>query len=178
MNDKLTKKRITAFAVDQKFSKKSKNASTVTLSSKRKSHNIQYSMDGHGIHIPSIRKILYAPTYRLFSQIPINLEQLNELLPYIVHRAIDSQAIKKYQSAHQMNRFCQKLANDLQFSVRRFEFDRYRFIALVTVLERANLSLISKMGFIWDAQQDQWASYQYQTENLFINACILGVYWD
>lgn len=119
----------------------------------------------------------FQPTYRLEPQRPLCLETINRVLQRTVVVALTNQAVTQY-SANRANRFCQNLSREIMQRMRAEDFDRYRSIAVVTMVEKNNQSMQQKMGFTWDTELDQWASYVVETRSFFLNAVVLWVYYE
>lgn len=140
----------------------------------RKSH---YSTAGHLIPLAKAGNRVYQPTFRLVSQRPLDLERLYRITKYTVDTSVARGALEQYRP-QRANRFCQSLAREIQKRIRYEDFDRFRFVVLITKMEKANQSGDSKMGFLWDAENDRWTSYQFETREYIINAVVLGIYYE
>lgn len=137
----------------------------------------RYSSAGHLIRLSKIGEPRFQATYRLLSQAPLNLEQMYTITKRTVDMAIASNALDRYNAAR-ANRFCQSLAREIQRCIVAEKFDRFRIVALVTMVERTNQSAVAKMGFLWDAEQDNWTAYHCECRDFEINALVLGVYYE
>lgn len=120
---------------------------------------------------------MYQPTYRLDSINPLTFNKLNYTLRQTIVKSIANRALYKYRPKQMLN-FCQHLAIEINLALKLQRFDRYRFIVLVTVVERKNPSICSRMGFVWDTERDMYASFTYHTQTYILNGCAIGVYWE
>lgn len=146
-------------------------------SSRTRSRKSQYSTAGHVVPLAKAGIRVYQPTYRLVSQRPLDVERLFRVTKYTVDTSIARGALEQYRP-QRANRFCQSLAREIQKRIRYEDFDRFRFVVMITKMEKANQSGHSKMGFLWDAEHDRWTSYQFETREYIINAVVLGVYYE
>lgn len=150
-------------------SRSSRNQST---SSRR------YSMHGHRLPDssgPRVRTL--QPTFRLEPKRPLNLECINLILKRTADIAVANNALERF-SLKQANHFCPSLAHEIQLRLRGEQFDRYRFIAIVNFVEKKNQCSMAKMGFMWDATLDQWASYVIENQFFTLQVCALCVYFE
>lgn len=161
-------------AVRKSQSKAPKRFSSVAM---RKSSNARYSQAGHLIRTAKPGERKFQPTYRMVSQAPLNLEHMYNITKRTVDTAIASNAMERYNPAR-ANRFCQSLAREIQRCIAAEGFDRFRIVAVVTMLEKANQSTVAKLGFLWDAEQDNWTAYHYECRDFVVNALVLGVYYE
>lgn len=169
-------------------SKKPRNERNESLKQARKSTSVsrkstaaktsnRYSVAGHLIANTKADERTLQPTYRLVSKVPLNPDRIYNITKYTVETAIASCALERYNPTR-VNRFCQTLAREIQKRILYEEFHRFRVIAVVTMMEKANQSGQLQLGFLWDADQDQWTNYHYDSRDFVINALVLGVYYE
>lgn len=188
MTDTAKSRKSVHISAKDKVNDKERNSADEAQRRKRKSSASQgsrksvktsnrYSVAGHLIaNVKAGERTLQA-TYRLVSQAPLNLERMYNITKYTVDTAIAASALERYNPSR-ANRFCQSLAREIQKRIVYEEFDRFRIIAMVTMMEKGNQSGQMQLGFLWESEQDQWTDYHYECRDFVINALVVGVYYE
>lgn len=105
---------------------------------------------------------MFEPTFRLDAIRPLSQYRLNKILRQTIVLAIEQRAQIKYQPKQMLN-FCQTLSFRICFSLMMKRRDRYRIVVIVTIVEKQNPSVCSRMGFLWDIERDLYANFTYET---------------
>lgn len=81
-------------------------------------------------------------------------------------------------AAHETSKLAEELSGEILTQVKMKNYDRYRVIVFVDVVEKFRQSYKCGIRYIWDSTKDSFAKYVYENGNLVIIATILGVYYD
>lgn len=150
---------------------------TETLRKARPPSSNRYSVAGH--LLPNVKpgeRSLQA-TYRLVSKQPLNVERMYNITKNTVDLAIANSALERYKPV-KANRFCQNLAREIQKRLVCEDFERFRIVVVVTMVEKLNQSGQAQLGFLWEAEQDQWTDYHRECQDFVVNAMVAGVYYE
>lgn len=156
----------------------SRSKSVCVRKSSRKSQAAShFGTAGHIIVDLGPSKVTFQPTYRLEPQRPISLETIEKTLERTMRMALTNQAVETYSSSR-ANRFCQSLSREIMLNFRAQDFDRFRVICVVSMVEKNNQSMQLKMGFVWDSEWDQWTYHMIEMKTFFLEAYIFCVYFE
>ncbi|XP_017861504.1 PREDICTED: tctex1 domain-containing protein 1-like [Drosophila arizonae] len=117
----------------------------------------------------------YAPTYRLEPKNPMKQERLEIVVKSEMNKnyADDYTFHPKY-SLH----MAAQVAEDIKARIKLLNFDRYRYIVLITVGEYLMQGLYSMANFLWDAEKDGYVNYTIETPNYFAVCTVFYIYFD
>lgn len=137
-----------------------------------------YSQSGHLInhHIKAGERTLL-PTYQLYSKTPLLAERLYNIVEMTIRTAVAASAMDYYLEKRS-SRFVQSMAREVMLNTMRQDYERFRIVAWVSLMEKSDQSGMAKMGFCWDAEQDQWSKYVFENKNIVITAFVCCVYFE
>lgn len=124
---------------------------------------------------PLVNSLL--PTFQLEPKTRPSQDVLVRTLQRVVDSACQNRPMERFVVTR-VRRFCSSLAREIQAQVTGEEYDRYRVLVKVIMVERTNQTGVSKMGFIWEADKDMWSNYVKYTRLFVLNATVCVVYWD
>ncbi|KAH8371411.1 hypothetical protein KR093_007223 [Drosophila rubida] len=124
---------------------------------------------------PSKASIRYLPTYRLDPMNPLNKERLEITMKTIMHKNYNEEYLFHPKQSHHM---AARVSEEIKSSIKLLNFDRYRYIVLVTVGELMTQGLCSMVNFLWDADKDGYVSYAIKTPKYFAVCTIFYLYFD
>ncbi|XP_054857178.1 dynein light chain Tctex-type protein 2 [Eublepharis macularius] len=73
---------------------------------------------------------------------------------------------------------CLILSEDILAAVKDQDFDRYKYIVQVFMVEKSGQSIHIASRWVWDATRDNWVSALYETENYVTVALIIAAYYE
>lgn len=117
----------------------------------------------------------YAPTYRLEPKNPLRQERLELIVKAEMNKnyGADYSFHPKY-SLH----MAAQVAEDIKSRIKLLNFDRYRYIVLITVGEFLMQGLYSMANFLWDAEKDGYVNYTIETPTFFAVCTVFYIYYD
>ncbi|NXY86682.1 TC1D3 protein, partial [Alcedo cyanopectus] len=83
----------------------------------------------------------------------------------------------KYDGASSPS-LCASISEEILQAVKEMNFDRYKYVVSVLIVEKANQAMNVASKWIWDAQRDTWVSAQYETETFIALALVMACYYD
>ncbi|NXS60725.1 TC1D3 protein, partial [Brachypteracias leptosomus] len=119
-------------------------------------------------------KIGYANTYRL--------EPHNEFRDYLVRdkaQAILTNKLQeiKYDGVSSPS-LCASISEEILKAVKELDFDRYKYVVSVLIVEKADQAMNVASRWVWDAQRDTWISAKCETETFIALALVMACYYE
>ncbi|XP_062134251.1 dynein light chain Tctex-type protein 2B-like [Drosophila sulfurigaster albostrigata] len=117
----------------------------------------------------------FAPTYRLEPKNPLRKERLE----IIIKAEMDKNYNEEYtfHPKHSLLMAAQ-VSEDIKTRIKALNFDRYRYIVLITVGEFLMQGLYSLANFLWDAEKDGYVNYTIETPKFFAVCTVFYIYFD
>ncbi|KFV60501.1 Tctex1 domain-containing protein 3, partial [Tyto alba] len=119
-------------------------------------------------------KIRYANTYRL--------ESHNKFRDYLVRDKVQEILTNKLQQAKydgdSSPSLCVSLSDEILKAVKEFNFDRYKYVVLVLIVEKTGQAINVASRCVWDDQRDTWVSAKCETETFIALALVMACYYD
>ncbi|XP_042651697.1 dynein light chain Tctex-type protein 2-like isoform X1 [Tyto alba] len=119
-------------------------------------------------------KIRYANTYRL--------ESHNKFRDYLVRDKVQEILTNKLQQAKydgdSSPSLCVSLSDEILKAVKEFNFDRYKYVVLVQIVEKTGQAINVASRCVWDDQRDTWVSAKCETETFIALAVVMACYYD
>ncbi|NXN32648.1 TC1D3 protein, partial [Nycticryphes semicollaris] len=119
-------------------------------------------------------KIRYANTYRL--------EPRNKLRDYLVRDKAQAILTNRLQEAKydgvSSRSLCASLSEEILKAVKELNFDRYKYVVSVLIVEKAGQAINVASRWVWDAQRDTWVSAKYETETFIALALVMACYYE
>ncbi|NXQ88824.1 TC1D3 protein, partial [Nyctibius grandis] len=119
-------------------------------------------------------KIRYANTYRL--------ESHNKFRDYLVRdkaQAILTNKLQqtKYDGVSSAS-LCASISEEILKAVKELDFDRYKYVVSVLIVEKAGQAIKVASRWVWDVQRDAWVSAKYETATFIALALIMACYYE
>ncbi|KFV02807.1 Tctex1 domain-containing protein 3, partial [Tauraco erythrolophus] len=119
-------------------------------------------------------KIRYANTYRLQSH--------NRFRDYLVRdkaQAILTNTLQqaKYDGVSSPS-LCASISEEILKAVKELNFDRYKYVVSVLIVEKAGQAITVASRWVWDVQRDTWVSAKCETETFIALALVMACYYE
>ncbi|NWI49580.1 TC1D3 protein, partial [Calyptomena viridis] len=115
-----------------------------------------------------------ANTYRL--------ESRNKFQDCLVRNKAQQILMNKLQQANydgvSSPSLCASISEEILKAVKEFDFDRYKYVVSVLIVEKANQAMIVASRCLWDVQRDTWVSAKCETETFIALALVMACYYD
>ncbi|XP_009327525.1 PREDICTED: tctex1 domain-containing protein 3 [Pygoscelis adeliae] len=119
-------------------------------------------------------KIRYANTYRL--------ESHNKFRDYLVRDKAQAILTNKLQQAKydgvSSPSLCASISEEILQAVKELDFDRYKYVVSVLIVEKAGQAINVASRWVWDVQRDTWVSAECETETFIALALITACYYE
>ncbi|XP_015608075.1 tctex1 domain-containing protein 1-A isoform X2 [Cephus cinctus] len=116
----------------------------------------------------------YQNTYRLESYNPFKIEPVDKIVEMVMTNHLEDAVY----DATEAPKICSEISSEIRKRILKLEFDRYKIVVIVTLIEKSSQSLESSMGFIWDVQRDNYSTYTLETQTFYAYCCVFGVYYE
>ncbi|NXU57565.1 TC1D3 protein, partial [Turnix velox] len=119
-------------------------------------------------------KIKFANTYRL--------EPHSKFKDYLVRnkaQAILTNRLQeaKYDGASSAS-LCASISEEILKAVKEINFDRYKYVVSVLMVQKAGQAMNVASRWVWDVQRDTWVSAKCETETFIVLALVMACYYD
>uniref|UniRef100_A0A1B6H6U0 Uncharacterized protein n=2 Tax=Homalodisca liturata TaxID=320908 RepID=A0A1B6H6U0_9HEMI len=113
-------------------------------------------------------------TYRLEAKRPFNAESVRPLLREILTRDL----AEAHYEPNNISKLGVNIAGEIRSKVKQLNFDRYKIVCLVQIVEKHQQSVLSTAKFLWDADRDRYAVFSLNNAHLAAMACVFGIYYE
>ncbi|XP_041324952.1 dynein light chain Tctex-type protein 2 [Pyrgilauda ruficollis] len=73
---------------------------------------------------------------------------------------------------------CASVSEEILNAVKELDYDRYKYVVSVLIVEKANQAMIVASRCLWDAQRDTWVSAKCETDTFIALALVMACYYD
>lgn len=152
-----------------------KEPSQLSVASRSGNSRRQHTLDGRPFINPRNPFSTRQPTCQLQSKNPIDIEYVQ----YLVKRCTlhNLQNFVNYDP-EKAAEIAEELGRDIRTRIKLLNYDRYKIIVTVNIVEKAHQSLHWKIGFLWEHECDLWTYFQHEAQSYVLTAIVCGVYWN
>ncbi|NWI65594.1 TC1D3 protein, partial [Todus mexicanus] len=119
-------------------------------------------------------KMGYVNTYRL--------EPCNKFRDYLVRDKAQAILTNRLQQAKydgvSSPSLCASISEEILKAVKAFNFDRYKYVVSVLIVEKADQAMNVASRWVWDAQKDSWVSAKCETSTFIALALVMACYYE
>uniref|UniRef100_A0A1B0G4R1 Uncharacterized protein n=1 Tax=Glossina morsitans morsitans TaxID=37546 RepID=A0A1B0G4R1_GLOMM len=116
----------------------------------------------------------YLPTYRLEPKVPLNKEVCEKIMKTVMDKMFQDFVYAPKPALS----LCAEVSEEIKNRVKNLNFDRYRYIVVVSIGEKLYQGYYSLVNFLWDPEKDGYLSYVYDTPKFFAVATLYYLYYD
>uniref|UniRef100_A0A1S4GP48 Uncharacterized protein n=2 Tax=gambiae species complex TaxID=44542 RepID=A0A1S4GP48_ANOGA len=113
-------------------------------------------------------------TFRMESKNPFRREVMQSMMGHFLHTYLDEY---KYV-AKRAKRLAENLSEELRNQFKLCQFERYRYVALVTVGDKKMQNFRCVARALWDPEKDDCISCTYEAPPFFVVASVWTVYYE
>ncbi|XP_064913767.1 dynein light chain Tctex-type protein 2 [Columba livia] len=73
---------------------------------------------------------------------------------------------------------CASISEEILRAVKELDFDRYKYVVSVLIVEKAGQAMKVASRWVWDAQKDNWVSAKCETETFIALALVMACYYE
>ncbi|KAK1117883.1 hypothetical protein K0M31_015554 [Melipona bicolor] len=117
----------------------------------------------------------YQNTYRLTSFNPFDVEAVDKMVMETMVSELSP--VTSYHPNH-MAKLCLKIGSDLQNALCKKDYDRYKLVVQVTIVQRFDQSVHGAFQCLWDVERDNYSYYVFENNHIHAWCCVFGLYYD
>ncbi|XP_017876750.1 tctex1 domain-containing protein 2-like [Ceratina calcarata] len=117
----------------------------------------------------------YQNTYRLESFRKFDVEVIDMMVENVMVRKLSP--VTAYHP-NQMSRLCSDIGSDLQTALCRKDYDRYKLVVQVTIVQRFDQGIHSGAQCLWDVERDNYSYYLFENNHIYAWCCVFGMYYE
>ncbi|KFO80745.1 Tctex1 domain-containing protein 3, partial [Cuculus canorus] len=110
------------------------------------------------------------------------LEPQNKFRDYLVRDKAQAILMNKLQQATydgvSSPSFCASISEEILNAVKVLDFDRYKYVVSVLIVEKADQGIKVASRWVWDDQRDTWVSAKCETKTFIALALVMACYYE
>ncbi|KFQ28025.1 Tctex1 domain-containing protein 3, partial [Mesitornis unicolor] len=83
----------------------------------------------------------------------------------------------KYDEASSPS-LCASISEEILKAVKDLDFDRFKYVVSVLIVEKAGQAMNVASRWVWDTQRDGWVSAKCETETFIALALVMACYYE
>ncbi|XP_015438914.1 PREDICTED: tctex1 domain-containing protein 1-like [Dufourea novaeangliae] len=116
----------------------------------------------------------YQNSYRLEAYNPFKVDAVDKIVKMTMINKLEDIS---YDAAV-CPEVCKSVAGYIREKIKRLNFDRYKIIINVTIIEKTGQSVQSSVGFLWDPEKDNYSTFTYEARTFHAYCCVFGLYHE
>ncbi|KAI8921151.1 Tctex-1 family-domain-containing protein [Powellomyces hirtus] len=121
-----------------------------------------------------VNAVVFENTYKMKPDKKFHSEPVRRITEEILQRTLT----KVKYDGEKVPLLCQSLSNEILASVKKLEYDRYKYVVDVTIGEFKGQGIRVASRAIWDTTTDSHASASFKNATLFAVAMVFGCYYE
>ncbi|XP_012271481.1 tctex1 domain-containing protein 1-A [Orussus abietinus] len=117
---------------------------------------------------------LYQNTYRLEGHHRFN----GEVVDGILKETMDTALINTRYHPAKCLKYCREISSEVRERVYKKNYDRYKFVVTISIIEKTGQSLNIGLGRLWDTQRDTYSSYVFENNFIYAVGVVVGIYYE
>ncbi|XP_014244953.1 tctex1 domain-containing protein 1-like [Cimex lectularius] len=113
-------------------------------------------------------------TFRLESRNPFRTQTVYKIMEEIILEGMDG----FYYNPKEAAELCKKFSSEIRTKVKALNFERYKLICGVEIVQKNLQGIHSICSFLWDPERDNFSLYTFDKFDLFVAAYVFGVYHE
>ncbi|NWV78195.1 TC1D3 protein, partial [Dasyornis broadbenti] len=73
---------------------------------------------------------------------------------------------------------CASISEEILKAVKELNYDRFKYVVSVLIVEKANQAMIVASRCLWDVERDTWVSAKCETDTFIALALVMACYTD
>ncbi|XP_018351750.1 PREDICTED: tctex1 domain-containing protein 2-like isoform X1 [Trachymyrmex septentrionalis] len=117
----------------------------------------------------------YQNTYRLEPFRAFHAVTVDKIVRDVME--IKLSAITSYQP-DQTSKLCLEIASDVLKAVCKKDYDRYKIVTQVYIIQRFQQSMQTAFQCLWDVERDNYSYHVFENSHIYAWCCVFGLYYD
>lgn len=120
----------------------------------------------------------FQPTYRLESSNPFSASYVRDFLGKFIEDRMEEIGKVDFSKEKHVRKICERLSMDILQKIKAKEFDRYKIMVNVTLIEKFHQGFCNSIGCMWDPETDAMVTNVYERKDLCVITAVFGIYYD
>ncbi|XP_025156990.1 tctex1 domain-containing protein 1-like [Harpegnathos saltator] len=116
----------------------------------------------------------YQNTYHMESQNPFKTDQVDKIVRSVMNNRLDELT---YDNAESM-KLCGDIASEIRRRMKKLNFNRYKIVIVVTIIEKVSQSVETTVGYLWDSEKDNYSVFSFEGRTFHAYCCVFGLYYE
>ncbi|XP_006616794.1 tctex1 domain-containing protein 1-like [Apis dorsata] len=116
----------------------------------------------------------YQNTYRLNAYNPFKVDPVDKIVKMIMINKLEDISY----DGTECSKICESVATDIREKIKNLNFDRYKIVVNLTIIEKANQGIQSIMGFLADTERDNYSTFTYEARTFYAYCFAFGIYYE
>ncbi|KAJ3159526.1 Tctex1 domain-containing protein 2 [Geranomyces michiganensis] len=121
-----------------------------------------------------VNAVVFENTYKMKPDQKFRSEPVRRITEEVLQRTLT----KVKYDGEKIPLLCQQISNEILASVKKLEYDRYKYVVDVTIGEFKGQGIRVASRAIWDTTTDSYASASFKNATLFAVAMVFGCYYE
>uniref|UniRef100_A0A8D9E5X3 Tctex1 domain-containing protein 1 n=1 Tax=Cacopsylla melanoneura TaxID=428564 RepID=A0A8D9E5X3_9HEMI len=102
-------------------------------------------------------------TYRMESLNKFQPDRVEKIIKEVVNAHLNETTPYEPGWAKEISK---EMTTEIRDKVRQLEFERYKLVCLVDIVQKSNLDMVSCASFLWNADHDRYAGFTFHNNQL------------
>ncbi|KAJ3181248.1 Tctex1 domain-containing protein 2 [Geranomyces variabilis] len=121
-----------------------------------------------------VNAVVFENTYKMKPDQKFHSEPVRRITEDVLQRTLT----KVKYDGEKIPLLCQQISNEILASVKKLDYDRYKYVVDVTIGEFKGQGIRVASRAIWDTTTDSYASASFKNATLFAVAMVFGCYYE
>ncbi|KAJ3166274.1 Tctex1 domain-containing protein 2 [Geranomyces variabilis] len=121
-----------------------------------------------------VNAVVFENTYKMKPDQKFHSEPVRRITNDVLQRTLT----KVKYDGEKIPLLCQQISNEILASVKKLDYDRYKYVVDVTIGEFKGQGIRVASRAIWDTTTDSYASASFKNATLFAVAMVFGCYYE
>ncbi|XP_029034297.1 dynein light chain Tctex-type 5-like [Osmia bicornis bicornis] len=117
----------------------------------------------------------YQNTYRLEPFHAFHAHDVDILVKNIMERKLET--VTAYDP-NQTSKWCMDIGTDIQKAIFKKDYDRYKIVTQVGIIQRLDQSIHTSFQCLWDVERDNYSYYVYENNHIYAWCSVFGIYYE
>ncbi|XP_076676825.1 dynein light chain Tctex-type 5 [Andrena cerasifolii] len=117
----------------------------------------------------------YQNTYRLESFRGFDAQQVDKIVENVMENKLST--VTSYHPKESA-KLCTEIGSDLQRAISKKDYDRYKIVAQVSIIQRLDQSIHGSFQCLWDVERDNYSYYVFENNHIYAWCCVYGIYYE
>ncbi|XP_035738984.1 tctex1 domain-containing protein 1-like [Vespa mandarinia] len=129
-----------------------------------------FHLRGNQLKIPK-----YQNTYRLEPFRSFCVETVDNIVSTVMENKL---SLFSFYQSDNASKLSMEISNDVFKAINKRDYDRYKIVVQVTIIQRMGQSVHSAFQCLWDVERDNYSYYVFENSHIYAWCCVFGLYYE